>query len=402
MEPPAHIKQAAQDAVNSLLPLKSSQKYWREYEIFQRWCEDNLVQECSEVVLLAYFKEKAKCLKHSTLWSVFSMLKATLNIETYTKLISFLKRQKEGHVAKKSIEIENITKFLNEAPTEKYLMMKATVIIAMSAACRSGELVKMQLEDVQDKGDAIIIKIPDTKTKISRTSCTTEQSWIETIRKYMLLRPEGPARFFLKYSRGICFRQPVGIHSFGKMPSQIATFLNLENPKGHTGHCSRRSSATALAGHGGDSVTLKRHGGWKSSTVAGSYIEDTLTSKIANANQLAGHHPQASTSSAVFQEIPVTFADQESLEILRESEPSSVFSSTHNIAATNRTPAKNTANWLAYHAEAKTRSETRKGLMEAQLALSAIVHRSSKITRTPRSSSPQSSNTTTLLKCHSL
>jgi len=84
----------------------------------------------------------------------------------------------------------------------------------------------------------------------------------------------------------------VGIHSFGSMPSKIAIFLKLENPTQYTGHCFRRSSATVLAGHGADITTLKRHGGWKSTTVAEGYIEhshhyvDTLLCSLNNPNLL--------------------------------------------------------------------------------------------------------------------
>jgi len=48
----------------------------------------------------------------------------------------------------------------------------------------------------------------------------------------------------------------------------------------------RRSSATLLANAGGDISTLKRHGGWKSSTVVESYIEASLCSKMTIANKI--------------------------------------------------------------------------------------------------------------------
>lgn len=60
------------------------------------------------------------------------MLKSTLNIkdniniETYSKLIAFLKRKKDGYLPKKSkcLEIEDIEKFITSAPDEDYLLMK--------------------------------------------------------------------------------------------------------------------------------------------------------------------------------------------------------------------------------------------------------------------------------------
>lgn len=60
-------------------------------------------------------------------------IKHNINIETYTKLIAFLKRTKDGYVPKKSktLEIEEIEKFIKEAPNETYLMMKVSIFILL-------------------------------------------------------------------------------------------------------------------------------------------------------------------------------------------------------------------------------------------------------------------------------
>jgi hypothetical protein len=95
-------------------------------------------------------------------------------------------------------------------------------------------------------------------------------------------------RFFLFYNNGKCTRQPVGINTFGQLPSKIAAYLTLEDPKTYTGHCFRRSSATLLAAGGGDLVSLKRHGGWRSSTVAEGYIGDCVEERIKIARKVFG------------------------------------------------------------------------------------------------------------------
>lgn len=59
----------------------------------------------------------------------------------------------------------------------------------------------------------------------------------------------------------------------------IADFLKLPDAINYTGHSFRRSSATFLTNKGVDVVGLKRHGGWKSSTVAESYVEDSIQNK---------------------------------------------------------------------------------------------------------------------------
>ncbi|KAJ8912994.1 hypothetical protein NQ315_002871, partial [Exocentrus adspersus] len=103
---------------------------------FIYYCTEKNLKSYSENVLLVYFGELSKKMKSSTLWSVYSMLRATLNIYnkvdigTYFKLRAFLKRQSDGYRAKKSrvLEREDIHKFLVEAPDDTYLSTKVTFI----------------------------------------------------------------------------------------------------------------------------------------------------------------------------------------------------------------------------------------------------------------------------------
>lgn len=104
----------------------------------------------------------------------------------------------------------------------------------------------------------------------------------------MALRPRNieEKRFFLNYKNGKCTKQVVGINKIGGMAKDIAAFLKLPNPEQFTGHCFRRSSATMLVNAGGDLLTLKRHGGWRSSAVAEGYIDDSVENKIQTANKI--------------------------------------------------------------------------------------------------------------------
>lgn len=78
---PAHIEEVAESVIENLLPSKSGNRYWKEYEIFIKWCEENSISVYNEYVMLAYFENISKKLKSSTLWSIFSMLKSILNIK---------------------------------------------------------------------------------------------------------------------------------------------------------------------------------------------------------------------------------------------------------------------------------------------------------------------------------
>ncbi|KAJ3634638.1 hypothetical protein MTP99_007584 [Tenebrio molitor] len=100
------------------------------------------------------------------------MLKSTLKIEEkedisrFSKLQAFLKRKSSNHRAKKAnvLEITHIDKFLGEADSNEYLMMKIVLIMGIFGACRCDELVKMSVDDVTEVGTYLSIDIPMTKT----------------------------------------------------------------------------------------------------------------------------------------------------------------------------------------------------------------------------------------------
>ncbi|KAJ8979013.1 hypothetical protein NQ317_012708, partial [Molorchus minor] len=79
---------------------------------------------------------------------------------------------------------------------------------------------------------------------------------------------------------------PVVKNTMGKIPSVVASYLKLPDVACYTGHCLRRSSATLLADAGVDITTIKRHAGWKSTTVAEGYVENSIQNKNKIANQV--------------------------------------------------------------------------------------------------------------------
>jgi hypothetical protein len=121
----------------NLLPKKSGDLYKKQYSVFIQWCNEKKITEYNENVLLAFFSQKAEKYKSSTLWSTFSMLKATLiaknniNIGSYPKLMAYLKRQNVGYKAKKSnvFTKSEINTFLLQAPDDTYLMCKVSIIL---------------------------------------------------------------------------------------------------------------------------------------------------------------------------------------------------------------------------------------------------------------------------------
>lgn len=129
---PPNLIDAANSVISNLLPDKSRRQYENAYQQFKEWCEANKARKTSENVLLAYFAEKSKKLKSSTLWAIYSMLKATLNVKEnvdlkkFTKLVPYLKKLSVGNHPKKSkvLTREEVNQFIREADDETYLMAK--------------------------------------------------------------------------------------------------------------------------------------------------------------------------------------------------------------------------------------------------------------------------------------
>lgn len=129
---PPNLTDAANEVILNLLPEKSRRQYENAYQQFKEWCEANKARKISENVLLAYFAERSKKVKSSTLWAVYSMLKSTLNVKEnldirkFTKLVPYLKKLSVGHHPKKSkvLTREEIYQFIAEADDETYLMVK--------------------------------------------------------------------------------------------------------------------------------------------------------------------------------------------------------------------------------------------------------------------------------------
>jgi hypothetical protein len=130
-QPFSDIEESAALAFNSLLPEKSKEKSKKAYKDFENWCSEKRVKRVNEEVLLAYFEQKSRTFKGSTLWSIYSMLRPTLNVDKKIEiknslsLIAFIKRKSVGQVSKKSsvfVKLE-VEKLLKEADNSTYLLM---------------------------------------------------------------------------------------------------------------------------------------------------------------------------------------------------------------------------------------------------------------------------------------
>lgn len=172
------------------------------------------------------------------------------------------------------------------------MLLQVALIFGVAGACRCDELSRMLLDDIEDQNNILIVHIPDSKTNKPRRFVVVDEGDSEKnlamYRRYVELRPSHTPhrRLFLNYKQGKCTIQAVGLHSFGKFPCKIATYLGLPRPLEYTGHCMRRSSATLLVDAGGDVTNLKRHGGWQSTSVAEGYIEESIENKLDIARKI--------------------------------------------------------------------------------------------------------------------
>ncbi|KAJ8975882.1 hypothetical protein NQ317_009297, partial [Molorchus minor] len=124
----------------------------------------------SEAVLLVYSEHKINNIKPMTLWSVYSMFKSILNanenvnIIKFTKLIPYLKRKSVGYRPKKSriLTKEEIERFLQEAPDDRFLIERVILIIGVCGALRRDELLKKTIDDIEVKKTVNTVLYPSS------------------------------------------------------------------------------------------------------------------------------------------------------------------------------------------------------------------------------------------------
>jgi len=129
-----NIEQIASTVRENLLPVKSKNRYKEIYNIYRAWRIKNELAYTTEDTLLAYFSTKLSNYKSSSLWSIFSMLKATIqlnesvDISNFPNLHLFIKRKNEGHKPKKSSSFskENVDNFIRCADNSIHLLSKVS------------------------------------------------------------------------------------------------------------------------------------------------------------------------------------------------------------------------------------------------------------------------------------
>ncbi len=117
---------------SNVLPPMTQLKYNQSYQQFQKWNKSNGWSPISEDVLMKYFADLAVKSKPSTLFANYSMLKTTfrvnddIDIGKFSKLLEYLKEKNHGYkpVRSKAFTEDEIEKFVNDAPDDRWLDVK--------------------------------------------------------------------------------------------------------------------------------------------------------------------------------------------------------------------------------------------------------------------------------------
>jgi hypothetical protein len=166
------------------------------------------------------------------------------------------------------------------------LPKKFVLSVGCGGCCRKVELVDMQRSACRKIGDIYKVTVNRHKTNLGvvpQHVFITHPMFVEVMDKYLALHDVAPdhtcQRLFKKLSKGKICNQAIGSNTIGAIPHAIAAYLGKTNPKEYTGHCYRRTGATILANSGLSLLELKQAGGWRSSTVAEGYINESDASK---------------------------------------------------------------------------------------------------------------------------
>lgn len=119
------------------LPKKSGERYLLVYETYKTWKSKNQksLSSSEENNLVVYFTELKEKLKPPTLWSIWSMLRKTLNTKEnldnsgFLNLKSLLKNNNKGYKPKQSLTLtwNEIEQFVKNAPDHVYLATKVII-----------------------------------------------------------------------------------------------------------------------------------------------------------------------------------------------------------------------------------------------------------------------------------
>ena len=279
---------------SSSIPTRSSGKYIMEYDKFLAW-SNNEVTERTIKAYMVYNKEEGKA--PSTLFSYQTYIKkCSLSNGLYfsevfwNSIINMIKDYQKNYVGKpvsKEFQHNDLKEWSKNAPDSTFvdIQRKLAVYVAHNGALRVNENYSLTFDDleVDKKNEEITITI---KKELSKNG---EE------RRFMI-KDSYFFSLFLKYQAKIGNRtkflwplwnnrykifnnQRRGQRWFQMLVKEVAKDCGLQDPESYTHHSFRRGAASAAFTENATVTQIKHLGGWKSTSVAESYVYDSVESR---------------------------------------------------------------------------------------------------------------------------
>lgn len=256
--------------------------------------------------------------KASTMFTARSHLKKYIllqyrfNYES-AAMDSFLREldRKQAPVQAEIFEPEQITRFLCDAPaTGVFLRQKLYVLCAYYGLCRCADLVDLTWDAVSIEAQQVRITIKRSK---SAAAAANQQFVIPNVPgidavqlfkdfKEQTRKVDCPRVWIHFFDQWVA--RPVGKNTLADTGEAVATWLKLPNPARYTGHCWRRSGATAMLNAGATKEQVKRGGGWTSDTAVERYFGNTEREVQQQAQLLTLTAPPAVAATRAPQVLP--------------------------------------------------------------------------------------------------
>jgi len=169
---------------------------------------------------------------------------------------------------------------------------KLIALVCYYGTCRIADVIYLDFSQVRVHEDHVVVEINRAKSATSeaRTEFIIPRSDgvdpVALFRAYIAAQKDATGRFWRHYQNEK-WTTPMGHNTLATTASRIATALGLPEPKRYTGHCFRRTSATALANAGASLTEIKRAGGWRSDTVCQRYVAGSVAEQQKTAKMLA-------------------------------------------------------------------------------------------------------------------
>lgn len=194
---------------------------------------------------------------------------------------------------------KEVFRYLREAPdTPEHARAKMVLLAGYYRALRCDDLVPLKWADLEVEAEVgVWCKLISRKTGlvqdghtflIQASNSDPRVCGIKLFEQYrLLLKQPISGRVVMSIRHDKFTDCPLGKNFVRLIPKFIATFLELPEAPKYTGQSLRRSSATSLVDAGCSRQNLKRHGGWKSDSVAEGYLSNSKKMRTEVAQMLS-------------------------------------------------------------------------------------------------------------------